>query len=203
MHAVADQMPTKTVPESALLIYENHHLLETWEELQTKPIWQNLERIQAIGRLNQHLTTLDTLLGGNDNLRQFTDQNPVLISLHVTSKTAFDFLYQVEVRDIESHSATWNALDQLGDRGYTTTQRNYLGHSLTEIKDGDKVFTYIFLQNYFVGSFTAFLVEDVIRTVNGSGSETFEASHRPLFSLVKLQNDEGNLFNQQGSQGSQ
>ncbi len=182
------------VPESAVIVYENSDLITTWDNLQTVPTWKTLASVQSIDKLGSHLTLLDSLMGGNGTLRNITSNNPVLISLHITTQDQFDFLYQLEVKNIEGHAAVWQALDQLKDKGFRTTKRNYQGHTLTEISKDKNVLTYIFYQNYFIGSFTPFLVEDVIRTLDNTGSITFEAKHSELFSLVKLQNDAGNLY---------
>lgn len=182
------------VPESAVLVYENTDLIDTWNRLQTIPTWESISNIQSIDQLDGHLTLLDSLMGGDDILQRITSKNPVLISLHITSQNQFDFLFQLEVNNIESHAAVWQALDQLKDKGFRSDKRNYQGHTLTEITRDEDVLTYIFYQNYFIGSFTPFLVEDVIRTIDDPQTISFEAQHIGLFSLVKLQNDAGNLY---------
>ena len=182
------------VPESAVLVYENERLMQTWAELQETPTWQNIAQIKPINRLAGSLEFLDSLMGGNGRLEQITEANPVLISLHITSKDDFDFLYQLEVQNIESHASVWQAIDNFNSLGYSTSKRIYQDHSLTEIrKDGD-VFTYIFYENFFIGSFTPFLVEDVIRTLDDPELGSFASSHIELFSLAKLQNDAGNIY---------
>ena len=181
------------VPESAIIVYENNNLVDTWNELQSIPTWENLTTIESVNKIDEHLIFLDSLLGGG-NFEQLTRKNPILISLHITSRDQFDFLFQLEVNTIESHTAVWHALDQLASKGFRSVKRTYLGHTLTEISKGKDIYTYIFYENYFIGSFTPFLVEDVIRTMDEPASVSFAAQHESLFSVVKLQNDAGNLY---------
>ena len=182
------------VPESAIAVFENENLLDTWESLQSTETWNNLSNVHSFGLIGDRLNSLDTVMGGNGALAKITNNNRLLTSLHITSEHQFDFLFQIEIDDIESHAGVWQALDKIQEMGFRSQSRTYQGHTLTEITDGESAFTYIFYQNFFIGSFTPFLVEDVIRTIDTKGSTSFEAQHRSLFSLVKLQNDHGNLY---------
>ena len=181
------------VPGSAVLVFENSNLLKTWESIRQKPTWQNLEVIKDVRDLNDQFTRIDTLVGAG-YLETILSDNPVLISLHVTSSNKFDYLFQLEIKSIEHHTAVWQALEKFENLGFEQLTRNYQGYSLTEISGDDLLFTYIFYQNYFIGSFTPFLVEDVIRTLDRSSSNAFYDQHNSLFTLVRLQNDEGNFY---------
>ena len=182
------------VPSGAILVFENSNLKQTWDQLQTTSNWEHLSRFEPTKNISRRLVFLDSLIGGNDLLNQITTENPTLISLHVVSKSSFDYLYQLEVRNVQSHSTIWQAINGLEKSGYQLSTRNYLGHTLTEIRGQEKVFTYIFYENFFIGSYTPFLVEDVLRTLDGDDNRSFEEDHKALFSLVKLQNDFGNLY---------
>ncbi|MDA0196698.1 MAG: DUF3352 domain-containing protein [Bacteroidetes bacterium] len=182
------------IPAKASLVYESNNIIETWSQLQDVVGWKNLSSINSFPEITKGIHFIDSLVGSSDKFNKLVSQNQVLISLHIISKDAFDFLFTLEARNIESHSIISEAIEQLKDSGLTSSSRTYQGHSLSELRDGKDIFTFIFYKNYFIGSFTPFLVEDVIRTIDSGGSASFSAAHQKLYSLVKLENDAGNLY---------
>jgi len=182
------------IPANASLVYESNELIETWSKLEDIEGWKNLSNINSFNPISRGIHFIDSLVGSRDIFNKLVGRNQALISLHIISKDAFDFLYTLEARNIESHSIISEALDHLKDSGLTSSSRTYQGHSLSELSDGKNIFTFIFYKGFFIGSFTPFLVEDVIRTIDSGGSGSFAATHEKLFSLVKLENDAGNLY---------
>ncbi|MEQ9424807.1 MAG: hypothetical protein RJQ09_10340 [Cyclobacteriaceae bacterium] len=182
------------IPENASLVYEATNFDELLTRHSDLPTWQNLNRISAVNDATTNLEYLDSLIGGNKGLNKILSDNDVLISLHVTSKTTFDFLFALEVKDIEGHALISQGLKNLEAQNLRINKRQYLGHTLSEIENGENTFTFIFYKSYFIGSFTSFLVEDVIRTIEEDSVRPFNQEHASLFSLAKLVNDAGNIY---------
>ena len=61
-------------------------------------------------------------------------------------------------------------------------------------KSTKSTFTYFIYKNVAVGSFTPFLVEDVVRNVTDKFNDTFKSQISALNNISKLENDEGNIY---------
>ncbi|RED93180.1 hypothetical protein [Marinoscillum furvescens] len=183
------------MPANTALVYESSAPLQAFAEIQETDIWKNLEFISDFKRLQTQLDLLDSL-AGKGNFTSFFNQNQALIGLNVTSSQSFDFLYVVEIQNLSQQTYISKAQAYFGDKGYKRKTREYEGFTITELIGplGGEVFTYIFYKNYFIGSFSAFLVEDAIRTVAGDPSQNFYARTAELHPLTKLEKDQGNLY---------
>ncbi len=181
------------VPEDAYFVYESEDAISIWEALDSTKTGLTVKSLPVFKRANNYLRTLDSLAGEQGNLKEFFRSNPILISGHAIAKDEIDFLFVVEVQNIRQHSLVTTLANQLGER-YRKATRTYLGNTISEITDGDAMFTYIYYKNYFVGSFTPYLVEDAIRTFTEDERSSFLEAHQSLFQLAKLAQDEGNLY---------
>lgn len=182
------------VPPNSILVYESQSLLATFDEIQKTGIWKNLSTIKRFADLPRQLNTLDTLAGKGNFVRYFSDI-PVLIALNVTTSKDFDFLYIAEIRNLSQQTYISKALAHFKKLGYTSQTREYLGFTITDIvnRKNDVSFTYIFYKNYFIGSFTAFLVEDAIRTISQE-HPSFQKQYPELIPVIKLKEDQGNVY---------
>ncbi|MEQ8474478.1 MAG: hypothetical protein RIC35_24990 [Marinoscillum sp.] len=183
------------VPNNAIAIYESDSPLSVLEEIKESKVWKNLSYIRSIANIEESINILDTL-AGQGNFKTFFKENPALIALNVTSSKTFDFLYIVEIKNLSQQSFISKAQAYFNDKDYTKRTRIYEGFTITELINGEtnQSFTYIFYKNYFIGSFSAFLVEDAIRTVGADSEFGFQAYNPELRTLTKLEQDQGNLY---------
>jgi hypothetical protein len=70
--------------------------------------------------------------------------------------------------------------------------RNYQGIEINEVKfpNHKELFSYAIYKGYFVGGFTAFLVEETIRNISELGRNNFYSSNKNAFSLEKPKENE-------------
>ncbi|MEM8895538.1 MAG: hypothetical protein AAGC88_13235, partial [Bacteroidota bacterium] len=181
------------VPEDAYFVYESEDAIGIWQTLDSTKTGLTIKSLPAFQRAQRYLNSLDSLSGDQDNLVDFFRSNPLLISGHAIAKDRIDFLFVIEVQNIKQHSLVTTLANQLGEQ-YNKSTRTYLGNTISEITHGESMFTYIYYKNYFVGSFTPYLVEDAIRTFTEEDRPSFLQAHRALFQLAKLEQDEGNLY---------
>ncbi len=82
------------------------------------------------------------------------------------------------------------------DYKITSKTRTYQGFELIELTDKSKkqTFTYLIYENVVAGSFTPFLVEDVVRNISDGFINTFMKQNATLQEVSKLENDEGDIY---------
>lgn len=183
------------VPQNALMIYESPNPLEALENISETSIWKNLVSTPLFGNLTENLNVLDTI-SGDGNFKSIFKHTNTLISLHQKSSDDFDFLLIAEIDDLSKHAFVSHTLVHFRKLGYQKKTREYLDFTISEIDlpNRNETFTFIFYQKYFIGSFSAFLVEDAIRTVANSEADSFNNKFKELQKITKLEKDEGNIY---------
>ncbi len=191
----ADLSPWSFLPQNAVLVYESDHILERISQVQDFPVWQNISRLPPFSSISSNLYLLDTIAGKGTFSKVF-EESSSLMSVHITSSSTSDLLYITEIENISQHTYLSKALAYFRDQGFKKKTREYLDFTITEIThaDSDQSFAYIFFKNYFIGSFTAFLVEDAIRTIADDEYPSFKDEHQELFQVAKLDQDAGNIY---------
>ncbi|MFY0650978.1 MAG: hypothetical protein JXQ96_03045 [Cyclobacteriaceae bacterium] len=183
------------IPAEAVAVYESDNPLAQWKNSREKKIWKNLITLPAFAKLDNSLGYLDSIAGKNGSLDSFFENSNVLISMHTTSKSSIDFLLAVQINKLEQHSLLSTLVDHFSkSNDITSTTRQYLGHTITELTYDGGSFAYIFLKNHFVGSFTPFLVEDAIRVIEDAEIPSFSEQHQRIFDITRLEQDQGNIF---------
>ncbi|MFY0598365.1 MAG: hypothetical protein JXR03_01755 [Cyclobacteriaceae bacterium] len=183
------------IPENALIVLESPNLLSTLDGIKETEVWKNASSLPLFVSSENTLNALDTI-GGKGNFQSLFNNTNTLISLHQVSSESFDFLFVVEIDNLSKHTFVGGAIAHFKDFGYSKKTREYLGFTITELrtKDNSDVFTFIFYKNYFIGSFSSFLVEDGIRTVSNEHNTSFNHRFDELEKVTKLEKDQGNIY---------
>jgi len=185
------------VPESAILVYESTNTVETWNEVQNKPVWANLQQIPFYANIGNTVELLDSFSGNEGKLHKMLLGKPLMISLHRISQESLDFLFFISLDHPSDYDLVHELINQYKTRAEFNFQtRTYLDLVIFEAIDqaNEDIFSYLIHQGYFVGSFTPFLVEDVIRNISGQSEHSFALSNEKLFEVAKLENDQGNIY---------
>ncbi|MCI0751912.1 MAG: hypothetical protein L0Y35_08745 [Flammeovirgaceae bacterium] len=166
------------MPSHAVFIYERSDCDACWKKLIEFPIAKTF--FESIVEL-QSKSIAEFLFSSESEL----------ISLHVKSKDDFDLLFYQGIRGKTSRDVFFRKLQQ--DKSFSVSSRELDGLIINELITGDHVFTSVQLGEIWVGSFTPFLVEDVVRLYkNGNGR-----SYQDAFSwrnLPQVKNDAGNFY---------
>lgn len=191
----ADLSPWAFVPENSNFIYESSQLAATLNHLRDQAVYKNLMAVKKIRAIEEDISTLDSLLEIDDGFQEAFAGTPFLISTHIISNDELDALFIVKLSTIGQQSALNTIQTGLIDQGWKKKRRKYLDYTITELykTDGTK-FTYLMYKNYFLGSKTAFLVEDAIRTFEERDYENFASLNPELYGIAKLQKDQGNIY---------
>lgn len=182
------------VPETAALVYETDRLMPVWQETTASPLWKNLSAIPAFDSIAQHIGMLDSL----SSLKSFFENRRVLISMHVVAHNAFDFTYFFKLNNAGEFSILKDVLDKLSAKPYMRHEiRTYNSFQINELIDdrNGKRFSYIVHHNIFAGSFTPYLIEDIIRNIDTDFEQySFSTANPKLHQLPRMPDDEGNVY---------
>jgi len=181
------------VPGNSILVFESNQTLTSLGDIHQTSIWKNLSFLPSIRKIDSDIDLLDSL-AGSGNFLNFFRNTPTLMAMNVTSAKTFDFLFIVEIQNLSQQTYISKAQGYFQRNGYTKHTREYEGFTITEMVGPERSFTYIFYKNYFIGSFSAFLVEDAIRTVANRENTGFQAQNPELVKLTKLEKDQGNIY---------
>lgn len=180
------------IPENSLLVYESSNAIKAWEDFGSTNIGKNLQGIDAFARTGRYFSKLDTIVKGK--AAELFENKPFVVSLHSTGSNELDVLLIMEINSLENHSRLREIIDYFSEgNGFSVDKRNYQGYVISEVRRNRDIFTFLYYQNFIIGSFTPFLVEDAIRNIEEQTAGFFERNHE-VTSLSKLQNDQGNLY---------
>ena len=135
-----------------------------------------------------------------DSLKGFTDlvlsnfQKGSLISLHITKKDDFDFVFYLP-NSPKLELQFGELISRLKKTGQTmmVADREYNGVKIFEVSLKGRTFSWIKIDDLWVSSFTPILIEDVIRTHESEG-KNFRSQLGGVYQLPTIKNDGGNIY---------
>lgn len=172
------------VPEQTVLLYEANDCPDC---VANKP--------SAITHL---LETLMLDFEGNDSIAKSMNFLAVpakgnSVSLHVTSKDNFDVVYYFTTRQagkFKSITDTWR-----NTKGVRFSERKLNGVQILEYSfPNKKIFSCAQLGNAWAGSFTPFLIEDVVRTYEHKDDQFFKKQMASVYALPRIKDDAGDVY---------
>lgn len=179
--------PWELIPSGAVAVYEPSTCQECIEPVKATSIWQIIMKAALYNKNRDSLQNIITLLN---------EQKPrSLVSLHVTRKDDFDFVFYLPLADknerliVEATAADW-----IRKPGVRPAQRMFNSITINELSSAGTTFSWTVLDDVWVGSFTPFLIEDVIRVFGSDERSTFRQRLGSIYQMPKLKNDAGNLY---------
>lgn len=175
------------VPPGAVAVYEASACAECIEPVKNTSIWQIIMKAALYNKQQDSLQSIIGLLN--------SQKRGSLASLHVTRKDDFDFIFYLPLTGkndrtlIEAAAEEWRAKP-----GVRSDQRVFNAITINELTTAGSVFSWTFLDNLWVGSFTPFLIEDVIRVYGSPERSAFRQNISGIYQMPKLKNDAGNLY---------
>lgn len=155
------------VPASAVLVIDSTNPLNLWKEWQKK----NGSGIHTLPDIHQLLTRLYSLAEYDGDIQNFFSDKHILTSLHVTTRNNFDYVFFLPIRSEQEQQVITSLLQEYKSSSrYKIQSRTFQEHQITEVAvPASKLsFSFFFHHNHLIGSYTPFLIEDVIRNINKS-----------------------------------
>ena len=183
------------VPEDAVMVIEASNIVGVWNNFTTTSIWKNLSQSNQYLIWQQDLEQLDSIAGGSGELDKFFKGRQFLVSTHPIAKDEYDHIFYVPVPGMDNFEALLRIIEHYKNR-FSFTERIYNNIEITEIKDRRraKIFSFIMLDNHFIGSFTPFLVEDVIRNADSEIPASFKILHLEVFDHITPNQSEARVY---------
>lgn len=167
------------IPAGAVAVAEVRDAATQWRNLRNSAAWEQLQPIPFFKRWHRQAAKLDSTAEYARMLGDLT----IYVSWHVTAKNDFDAVFYIPAQ--EPAEADLEKLQQLfvDFQALPKETRVYQGENLYELTDrsGSRIFTFLLADGYWVGSFTPYLIEDVVRTYNNLGRNNFQSAHPSLF----------------------
>lgn len=114
------------------------------------------------------------------------------ISLHVISKDDFDAVYYFTQSQAKAFGSLINQWKEA--KGIRVNERVLNGFKILEFSFNKKSFSCVQLGDAWAGSFTAFLIEDVVRTFEVRDEQIFKNEISQVITLPRIENDAGNVY---------
>lgn len=168
--------PWDLIPATAVLVYEKDVCSTCIDEMQKSSVWEIVSRAAFHGKVSDSLRTkLNTALSSTKGL---------FVSTHVTRKDDLDFVYYLPALPSLAEMSTV--------KGYRYSERELSEIKIHEITADKQTFSWVTIGEVWAGSFTPFLIEDVIRTYKGKPGF---AKHNPeVRRLPRINGDAGNIY---------
>ncbi len=184
------------VPGNAVMVYENNNTVESWNSIVSKPVWQTLRQIPRFADYENTVNELDSLTGKDGTIDKLFRNKSFLISTEIVSSDGFDFTFYLDLEGSGNDMFSKILQSLKKSYHYTLKKREFMKFQIQELvnRSSNKTFTFLIYKNYLIGSYTPFLVEDVIRNIQEKFKDNFQQHITSLNDISKLENDEGNLY---------
>ena len=185
------------VPKNTLAVYETDRPTKVWNSFLELPMWNNLSSVPDINEINENLVLLDSITGSSGNLERLFRDKEVLISIHKTSNVDFGMIFYITLNTGEKREILNKIINHYKNiQNFTYDIRNFEDFAIHELseEETENIFTFIEYKNHFVGSFTPFLIDDVIRNISNNFQTNFLAVSSGIFNAKPIEMDEGNLY---------
>jgi len=157
------------VPEDAVFILESANHTRLLKDLQKEDYWENIATMQSVGAIADNIAVLDSLAGRNEGVSRFLKRKTVLTSLHVMSKTDFDFVFYIPVNTVGEHRFVRTLVENISkSKAFTENAVSYQNYQITSIRNqriGD-TFYYFSYHNNIIVSANFDLIKEIIRKIN-------------------------------------
>lgn len=204
------------VPNDAILVLETTEAQRMREKIDSLPFWQPFKSLPYLQSYHSRKTVLDSMGRDSLDIMNYLKGRKIYVSLHQTSRTSADVMFFVPMslqsRIINSLSKKLKEIVP-----FTHSERLYNGITVHELKyeyektdkDGNVearknsnrknelqsvIFTYVIYKNFFIGSYTPFLVEDAVRKIANNEGTPFFKENKDLLKLTKIEDDDANLY---------
>jgi len=150
------------VPEDAAFILHSANPVDDWKHFSKSETWQALKKLQALTEVAAQVERLDSIVLSNKNLLSLVGKRDMLISVHKTRSTAWDYLIVLDMlktSKLDMLKEQMELILRLAD--YKVTYRTYFDIPILEMHDPDtrNILYGAFVDNHFVASYTPKLVE--------------------------------------------
>jgi len=185
------------VPKNTLAVYETDQPIKVWNNILQLPMWNNLSSVPDISQVNDGLVLLDSITGSSGNLERLLRDKEILISIHKTSNIDFGMIFYITLNTVEKRKILNIIIDHFKEKEtFNYEMRNFEDFAIHELSEEETENSYTFIEykDYFVGSFTPLLIDDVVRNISNNFQSNFLSISSGIRNAKPIEMDEGNLY---------
>jgi hypothetical protein len=133
-------------------------------QLANTGFFSGADTVNGLKQWKQALIKFDSIAVNTPDIKQLFKANPLIVTGHVTGPRTFSTVYLVNLGSTNAATVT-RLVQKLSGQSAKATSRNYNGADIREFtrEDGSVLFAYVISKGIFIGSGTAYLVEDALR----------------------------------------
>ena len=153
------------VPGDAAVIIQSSEPISDWHRFARSEPWQTLSRTGSMAEVAAMVAGLEETLTSNRVLAGLVGRRDLIISLHKTRVTGWDFLALVDLRRIAKMRAVKGQLETVMEiAGMSVTRREYKGMTITEMRDPKtrEILHLAFIDNHLAVSYSGALIHAAI-----------------------------------------
>ncbi|MEP1032108.1 DUF3352 domain-containing protein [Ekhidna sp.] len=169
------------IPADAAVVVDAK-LVQDLKSFQGYSISTFLKESSGLKNFRNGISFLDSI-NGEGGFTAIFQNAPAVASAHKVSSSEVDFLFVIELQNISQNTFANAAIGRLQERGYRFKTRNYNDFKISEISNQGKTLTFIFYKNFFLASFTPYLVEDAVRAISDEEMLSFQENFTQLSKL--------------------
>lgn len=157
------------VPDDAAFIIQSSAPVEDWEKFSGSETWQCLKSAKSFKEVANSVEVLDSVVKSNKILLSLVGERDMLISLHKTRATDWDFLIVLDMQKASKMDLLKDQVETiLVMSGFKVTNRMHNDTNILEMRSPDTrdIFYIAFVDNHLVASYTSRLVESAIDSRN-------------------------------------
>lgn len=175
------------IPAGAIAVMEIRDMPAQWRMLRGSPALEMLQAVPFFNRLYRQAVKLDSAA----DYARLLGNTTVYISFHLTAKNDFDAVFYIPAENLAEADLEKLRLLFVDFEPLPRETRIYQGETLYELTDRtrSRIFTFFMTGGYWAGSFTPYLIEDVVRTYNSPWRNNFQSAHPNLFAARQLTAD--------------
>ena len=161
----------KALPVNSAMFTEINDFTGFLETLQEESgMWQELTNIESIQKIDNQIDYIRKTMLAEGSFEEILAEQPVILSIHLTGKNNYDFLYLVSLKLPPHSQQLISGLKNHIQKYVPVKKRQYENTEIYEVKTSDnsnyRSFCFAAYKGIFMLSFHPLLVEDAIRQLN-------------------------------------
>lgn len=154
------------IPNDAVFIIETNNLTNGWTAICESKIWQHLISSPSFKEINESALEIDSLINDNIAVNKLLKDRQLVISVHMTSKIDYDYLFTIDLGKISKISVLSKYIQKLIKiYEYESKDIKFSGNTIIEINNinDDEKFYLSIIDNLLVCSYTEEIIKKSIR----------------------------------------
>ncbi len=152
------------IPDKPIFIIETDDSYNAWEKLAKSEVWGHLRKHQVFAKVASGMDMLDTIVQSNAKLAQYIGRRNILVSMHITGRETYDFIYTINLRRASKLLTFEKYLKSLISDKFEVNDYLHSGTNVYKFTDrkSQSTFYLCFMKNLMVASFNSKLLESSI-----------------------------------------